>query len=385
MLPFSSIDFLLVFCLPVLALYVIKKTGRWIAFDNVILIFSLSYILILYPSPLKLLVFILSTYLLYLFLVQRWNPRHKIFGCIILLLPLILMKANIKFHFYPFSLNEVIVFAGLSYISFRVIHLYMDSSVSKKTINFKDWGNFLLFAPTLLIGPIDRYARFKSDLNKGYDAINSSNLEKGFELIAIGILQKYVLAEFVARYWLNPIGDVTQSYLTVANGMYAYYFYLYFDFAGYSSMAIGLAKTMGFDVPFNFNLPFLAHNIQDFWRRFHKTLGDFLNDYFFKPIYMFLTRKSSWKNYPLLRQNTALFLTFLLMGTWNGFDLHFLSSGALFGLYSVIHNTYTTTCKKKGRDVFFGKLNPGLVKVLSILITFHLTAISLLIFSGKLL
>lgn len=260
----------------------------------------------------------------------------------------------------------------------------MDSSMSKKTVNFKDWGSFLLFTPTLLIGPIDRFNRFKNDLNAGYKNINAQSLEKGMEFIALGIFQKYVLAELVARYWLNPIEDVSAGILDFTSGMYAYYFYLYFDFAGYSSMAIGLAKLLGFDIPFNFNLPFLAQNIQDFWRRFHKTLGDFLNDYFFKPIYMFLTRKNALKQYPLIRQNTALFLTFVIMGAWNGFQANYLTSGALFGLYSVVHNSYNHYCKKNNRDIFFGQLSTSTVKVLSILITFHLTAISLLIFSGKL-
>ncbi|MBI3237813.1 MAG: D-alanyl transfer protein, partial [Flavobacteriia bacterium] len=113
------------------------------------------------------------------------------------------------------------------------------------------------------------------------------------------------------------------------------------------------------------------------------SLGDWLKDYFFTPLYLFLTRKKRLKKYPITRQNTALLLTFTLMGCWNGFTSNFVLSGLLFGSYSLIHNTYVIQCKKKNKDVVFGNMNPKLVRLISIFVTFHLTAFALFVFSGR--
>ncbi|MBK7888692.1 MAG: hypothetical protein IPJ86_15835 [Bacteroidetes bacterium] len=169
----------------------------------------------------------------------------------------------------------------------------------------------------------------------------------------------------------------------MASTMYAYYAYLFFDFAGYSCMAIGIGKMMGMQVPVNFTNPFLAVNPQDFWRRFHITLGAWLKDYFFTPLFLWLSRFKSLKKYSLAKQNFTLTMTFLLMGCWNGFKMNFILSGLLFGLYSAFHNWYLVTCKKRGKDIIFGQLNPTAVRILSIFIMIHLVAISLYIFSGR--
>lgn len=148
-------------------------------------------------------------------------------------------------------------------------------------------------------------------------------------------------------------------------------------------MVFGFGKMMGIAVPVNFGNPFLSVNPQDFWRRFHISLGEWLKDYFFTPLYMQFSRMQRLKKYPLTRQHLAMFLTFLLMGCWNGFTAGFIISGALFGIYSVVHNWYVVTCRKKGRDVFFGNLSPRAVQIASIFIMINLVAISLFIFSGR--
>jgi len=148
-------------------------------------------------------------------------------------------------------------------------------------------------------------------------------------------------------------------------------------------MALGIAKMMGITVPVNFTNPFAAVNPQDFWRRFHISLGEWLRDYFFTPLYLYFSRITRFKKYPLTRQNMALILTFLFMGCWNGFKFNFILSGLIFGVYSAIHNTYVAECKKKRKDVVFGNLNPIAVKYISIFIMFNLAAFALYIFSGR--
>jgi len=198
-----------------------------------------------------------------------------------------------------------------------------------------------------------------------------------------GIVFKYVLAELIDRYWLNIYPSASKDLIPMLNNMYAYYFYLFFDFAGYSFMVLGIGKMMGIIVPLNFKNPFTAVNPQDFWKKFHISLGEWLKDYFFTPLYMFLTRKKSLKQHPIFRQNVALTTTFLLMGCWNGLKVHYILSGLLLGIYSAVHNTYIIYCKKKGKDIVFGKLSAKAVKVISIIIMFQLIAFALYIFSGR--
>lgn len=213
--------------------------------------------------------------------------------------------------------------------------------------------------------------------------LNTGGFLEGWNVLLKGIAFKYVFAEIVDRYWLGQFAAPDAPSLGIFSEMYAYYFYLFFDFAGYSFMALGIGRMMGIVVPVNFTNPFLAQNPQEFWRTFHISLGDWLKDYFFTPLYMFLTRKKSLKAYPVLRQNSAMILTFTLMGCWNGFKAHYIVSGLLFGLFSAIHNTYVVQCKKKGRDVVFGNLPPMAVKAISIFLLFNCVAVAMYIFSGR--
>jgi len=164
--------------------------------------------------------------------------------------------------------------------------------------------------------------------------------------------------------------------------MYGYIFDLVFDFAGYSALAIAFGQFIGVNVPINFNKPFTSVNPKEFWEKWHKSLGSWLGDYFFKPIFKYFTSKKILKS--IQRQNIALFLTFTLMGFWNGFDLHFILIGILFGLYSVCHNYYVYRCKQPKKDVLFGNLCPNVVRALSIFMMFNFVTFSIYIFSGNL-
>ncbi len=168
----------------------------------------------------------------------------------------------------------------------------------------------------------------------------------------VGILFKFVFADAVNRFWLSNSDASSRYLLDMINSGYAYTTYLYFDFAGYSAMAVGLSIMMGIFVPKNFNQPYLAPNPQDFWRRFHITLGSWLTDYFFKPIYKYLHSFKVLKGRRLLIQNISIIATFLLMGFWNGLTWYYIFSGFLFGIYSAIHNTYVVHVKKGGYDIF---------------------------------
>ena len=372
MLPFSTLDFLYFMLFAICAVLIWKVFLKSImAYKSVIFFLSISF-LILYPSPLQLIGFTLYSYGILYASVARFKSQKKLWMTLAAITPMFLMKLEVN--------NHIFQFAGLSYITFRTVQTIVDTNNKKQMISFWDFTSFVLFTPTLLIGPIDRSERFVKNINDS-SSFNPERFVSGLDFLLKGILYKFIFAALVNDYWLEDI--VNNSFLGHVNYMYAYTVYLFFDFAGYSALAVGFGKCLGIDVPINFSKPFLAQNPGDFWKRWHKSLGDWLRDYFFRPIYKELSSKQLVKSM-VVRQNIALFSTFFLMGCWNGFQLHYIASGALFGLYSVGHNTYVYRCKKKKKDVVFGNLNPKIVKWISILIMIQLSCFAIYIFSGKL-
>ncbi len=383
MLPFSTYEFFLVMGAFIGVLLLCKLWLQDTSYKYVLALLNLLFLAVFFPQPWHFFGLIIYSYFfLYLF-SSVLKPKLKIWGIIVLLLPMLLVKFEIQIASYPFKINNLLSFAGLSYASFRIVGYYMDKAPTEKMANPVTYFNFLSFTPTLLIGPIERYGRFQAAEATGFSTLTSEHFIKGWNALLKGLVFKYICAEVVDRYWLCGLEGTAYSGLSHLNDYYAYYFYLFFDFAGYSFMALGIGYMMGMQVPVNFTNPFVAVNPQDFWRRFHISLGDWLKDYFFTPLYLFLTRKKRLKKYPITRQNTALLLTFTLMGCWNGFTSNFVLSGLLFGSYSLIHNTYVIQCKKKNKDVVFGNMNPKLVRLISIFVTFHLTAFALFVFSGR--
>ncbi len=385
MLPFGSVEFFALMAIFVALIGIAKLAKLHSRRYKYLLVFlNACFLTIIYPSPIHFFLLVIFSYFLTYLMSVVIKPKKKIWGLLMLLLPMLLVKFNIRLPFYPFELNNLLAFAGLSYASFRIMGYYMDRAPNEKMADPATYFNFLAFTPTLLIGPIDKFSRFKQSQDSALESLTTENYIVGWKYIVKGVAFKYVLAELVDRYWLNIFAADATGVLPVLNGMYAYYAFLFFDFAGYSHMALGIGKMMGINVPVNFTNPFVAVNPQDFWRRFHISLGEWLKEYFFTPIYLYFTRLKKLKAYPAFRQNFALLLTFLLMGCWNGFKSHFVLSGLLFGLYSAVHNNYTIQCKKAGKDVVFGTMNPTLVKYLSIFIMINLVAFSLYIFSGRL-
>lgn len=345
---------------------------------------SLAYILLYFTKPIQIIGLMTYFYLIYLLFARVLKFSGLLLPVILISLPMIFMKTlNILPTEEPGALHTLATIfqvAGISFMTFKVIQLYIDEGQKEERVSVLDFFNFAAFVPTLLIGPIDRFARFKENVNKGYESMTSELFLDGLNDLIRGLLYKFIIAHAILVMILDQLENDGTILFHLAN-MYAYLFYLFFDFAGYSLLAIGVGKMMGIHVPINFNKPFLAVNPKDFWKRWHATLGDWLNDYFFKPIFKELTTKKRFK--PIQRQNLALFLTFTLMGFWNGFELHYILSGMLFGLFSITHNYYVYRCKKEGRDVFFGKLSPRAVQLVSIFLMFNSVAFAIYVFSGK--
>lgn len=387
-LPFTSglfFQYLFICIASVISVKFLLK-GK-LPYKYVLAFLTVAYISLLFTKPLHLIGLIFYLYLASLTLRKFYKNDNLVLPILILSIPIFLMKSlgiipSNEEATLLLKSKDIVQIAGLSYIVFKTISLYIDERRTKGLISFIDFFNYTAFVPTLLIGPLDRFKRFNDDVKNGYANITEKMIGKGWNNLILGLLYKFIIAEAIRRYVLvNLIDDGTFIYHL--SYMYTYLLYLFFDFAGYSLLAMSFGNFLGIDVPFNFDKPFLAVNPKEFWKKWHKTLGDWLNDYFFKPIFKYLTTKrfktSIW------RQNIAILLTFMLMGFWNGFELHYILSGILFGLYSVIHNYYVYKCKRTKKDVVFGKMNPKLVRIISIFIMFNAVAFAIYIFSGKLI
>ncbi|MFK7757064.1 MAG: MBOAT family O-acyltransferase [Flavobacteriales bacterium] len=384
-LPFSSGDFFwflaitVSLCLGVKTFFKERIPYKWL-----LALVSLGYLILMYPKPFNILVLTGYLYVVILSLRKWYTSDNVALPMILLALPMIGMKGfGLVSDAGGFSgVQKFLQIAGISYMVFKAISLYIDGRRSPEAVIFLDVFVFLAFVPTLLIGPLDRFKRFMTDVENGYQNMSKSFLLKGWNNLILGLLYKFIIAEAIRRLLLAYLVD-DGSVIYHISYMYTYLFYLFFDFAGYSLLAIGFGNLLGIDVPINFNKPFLAVNPKEFWKRWHKTLGDWLNDYFFKPLFKYFTQKKIRTS--IQRQGLALFLTFTLMGCWNGFERHYILSGMLFGLYSLVHNYYVYRCKKTKREVFFGSLSPRIVKISSIFMMFNLVAFAIYIFSGNLI
>lgn len=389
-LPYTSLWFF-IYLLATVVLFGISKLllSKRIKYSWLIAFSSLFYLVILFPKPIQFIGLLGYYYFIYYLFGRKLKYQRLLLPVILLALPMIFMKflgiipSASDEHSPSYLLVIIFQIAGLSYITFKVIQLYIDEKDNESPVSILNFFNFTAFVPTLLIGPIDRYNRFTANVERGYSQMNMENLTKGFDNFIRGLLYKFIIGEAISRLIISHlVNDGSIGYHLIY--MYTYLFYLFFDFAGYCLLAIGFGNFIGIDVPFNFDKPFLAANPKEFWKKWHKTLGDWLNDYFFKPIFKELTTKKSFKS-SIQRQNVALFLTFTLMGFWNGITIYYIASGMLFGLYSVIHNYYFYLCQKNKRDVVFGTMNSKSVRIISIFILFNAVAFAIYIFSGKLI
>ena len=371
--PFSGVGFFIISFSFILFLHIFKNIlSKFISYKMVVFIAVVVYISFAIPDSYLIFLLLIYTYIVYYIFVKN-EYKETLFPMIVIAFPMMLHKIDLD--------NPMFKIIGISYITFRTIQAIVDSHNYGK-LSFFEFTSFLLFPTTLLAGPIDRSYRFQEDLQKGYENLTLANILKGWEILVVGVLFKFVFAKLVTMYWLGKIDENSILFFDMANSAYAYTTYLFFDFAGYSAMAVGLSIMMGIYVPMNFNHPYLAPNPQDFWRRFHITLGSWLTDYFFKPLYKYLHKFDILKGRRLLIQNLAIIATFLLMGMWNGLTWYFIFSGFLFGIFSAIHNIYVVYVKKGGFDYF--AIFPDIISInLKRFLMLNGAVIALYFFSGR--
>ena len=273
---------------------------------------------------------------------------------------------------------HIMGFLGISYMTFKtaqiVIEIY-DGLIDE--ISTFDFLYLILFFPTLLSGPIDRSRRFNGDIGKimpkeEYADMVGAGLIKFFK----GFIYKKILATsfFALIQWFGMGGSFGAALIY----MYSYGIYLFFDFAGYSLMAIGVANVFGVNTPENFNAPFISKDIKDFWDRWHITLSHWFRDYLFSRITMWMIAGGKTKN-KLVIATVAFMINMTIMGCWHGLTPYYIAYGAYHGLLLSL----TEIFQKKSK--FYKKhKKEKLFIAFETFITFNLVMFGFFIFSGQL-
>lgn len=268
-------------------------------------------------------------------------------------------------------------FLGISYLTFRsvqvIIELY-DGLLAE--ISSLDYLHFMLFFPTISSGPIDRYRRFVGDSHKQYSREEYAELfKKGVWKLMSGVFYGLVISNLINSLWMSKIPE--EGFLNAWQYMYAYTFYLFFNFAGYSRMAIGTGYILGIKVPENFNLPFISKDLKDFWARWHISLSTWFRDYIYTRFAAVSLRKKWFKNV-YMGSYIGYIITMTVMGFWHGFELHYIVYGLYHGILMCVNDILDHKWKKFKKIKRNNKAWPVLA-----LITFHIISFGMLIFSGR--
>lgn len=249
------------------------------------------------------------------------------------------------------AVPQILVPLGLSFFIFEFIHYLVDSYHGRtKSTTLLEFSIFSLFFPTLVSGPIKRFQPFMKQLRNKI-VYRPEYLTEGFTRIITGLAKKLLIADLIGVYAL-PLTDFSKnpdvSTLVLWTGVYAYAIRIYFDFSGYSDIAIGCAKLLGFVVPENFDKPYLKQNIGEFWRSWHMSLTSWLRDYIYMPVGKKLMPLIG-KKYPLLLAGICQLVTMGVSGLWHGAAWHFLIWGLFHGVGLTIHRIYSDLVSKYRR------------------------------------
>lgn len=386
---FNSLQFIIFFPIVVALYFAIAPKYRWI------LLLIASYYFYMCWNYKYIVLIAFSTIIDYIAGILLYKSKKKSLRVLFLLASLLtnlgLLFFFKYFNFFGESLNfafakfnifyrvpayDYLLPVGISFYTFQTLSYTIDIFKRQREpeYHFGKFALFVSFFPQLVAGPIERSVNLLPQFHKNY-TFDYERVKSGILLMCWGFFKKVVIADRLAEYVnqvYNNAGDYQGMPVFLATVFFA--FQIYCDFSGYSDIAIGSARIMGYDLMTNFKRPYLAVNIQDFWRRWHISLSTWFRDYVYIPLGG--SRVAKW------RWHFNLFLTFLVSGLWHGAEWTFVIWGGLHGLYLVYANI-----TKKQRDGFntaigFDKA-PGLYQFTQIIITFILVLFGWIFFRAN--
>ena len=269
--------------------------------------------------------------------------------------------------FSQINWTKVALPIGISFFTFQAITYSVDvyRKVHKPLKSVSDYLLYILLFPQLIAGPIVRFNEIADSIEDRTADENNKNRVLGFFRFVIGLSKKVLIADVLAvqaNYAFSLKADELNSSIALV-GILAYTFQIYFDFSGYSDMAIGLGRMIGFKFPENFDNPYISKSITEFWRRWHITLGRFMKDYLYIPL--------GGNRYGTKRMYFNLVFVFIVSGFWHGAAWNFIIWGAYHGLFLILDR------------LFLQKLLTKSGKIIAVIFTFFLTIIGWIIFRAE--
>jgi len=258
----------------------------------------------------------------------RYFPYKRIATLLTLLGPLILIKIlGVAVPLNRLDFNQLAISLGIGFLTLKTIAVVFDCFQKQTRIEFAQLFLLNIFFPIYSAGPIERYAAFTIEHFEKRPAV--SDFAEGSLRLVLGLFKSLFVAEtlikgFTSATWTGAPDDFSgHSTLSLVGFILMKFFYTYVNFSGYMDIAIGTSRWFGLSIMENFNIPVLARNLQDFWRRWHISLGNFVRGYVFFPLLLIFKGK--------FRAQLAIFVSFMLIGLWHEFTLTYLAWGAMHG------------------------------------------------------
>ncbi len=344
---FSSIIFLFVYLPAVLLLYYVTPKK----FRN-FLLFFVNLVFYGWGEPKLVVLMLISTLINYVsgLLIARFrekDEKNTPASKAVLIISIIVNIGLLGYFKYAgfignilhLKVGDIPLPIGISFYTFQTmsytIDVYRNDAKAQK--NFVTFGTYVSLFPQLIAGPIVRYKDVEEQLIKRQENLEQFN--SGVKIFMIGMCKKVLLANQMGRLWDIMRADDTVGILGSWIGIIAYTFQIYFDFCGYSEMAIGLGKMFGFDFLINFDYPYISKSITEFWRRWHISLSTWFKEYIYIPL--------GGNRKGLARQIFNMFVVWSLTGIWHGANYNFILWGIYFFILLVIEKAFLLNALKK--------------------------------------
>ena len=385
---FNSIHFLIFFPVVVILYFIIPQRQRWIfllaASYYFYMCWKMEYIFLIITSTLidyfagiqmekvvrskrtKYLLLSLAANLGLLFTFKYFNFFNGAFRNAF-------QHFNIVYHIPNL---RVLLPVGISFYTFQTLSYSIDvyRGERKAERHLGIFALYVAFFPQLVAGPIERSTRLLPQFYEKHP-FNYQRLVDGFILMVWGFFKKVVIADRLAVVVNHVYNNVPEySGLSFLIASYCFAFQIYCDFSGYSDIAIGSAKIMGFDLMKNFDRPYFSKSISEFWKRWHISLSSWFRDYLYIPLGGNRVKKWRW--------NANIMIVFLLSGLWHGANWTFLIWGGLHGFY-LLFSTFTQRVRQKVSSLFLLDRYPYIKKTFDVIVTFHLVLLGWIFFRAN--
>ena len=292
-------------------------------------------------------------------------------------LPVIVSTTPSLFSNPNLSFLSGLITVGVSFIVLQAISYLIDIylEILEPEKHFGIFALYLSFFPKLIQGPIERGGDLLPQLHRPYQ-FDYQNMRHGLWQIEQGLFKKLVIADRLAIF-VDAVYNNVNSYtgIPLVMATYLYALQIYFDFSAYTDIALGVARIFGINLTQNFNSPYLADSIPEFWRRWHISFSRWILDYIFKPLQMFMREWKQWGS------AIALIITFLLSGLWHGMTWGFIVWGSLHGLYMAASVFFSPFFKRLFKR--FKLESNKILKIMQVFMTFNLVSFAWIFFRAK--